>query len=242
MIAIRVDERACVECELCVDACPTKVLSFDRQNPRVQVAKPAECFGCLSCSEICPAAAIHHDGVTGALAPHRNVHGAAIAARLGTDVQPSGRDASDEELQQAAVDLGLRLVSVAGVFQQTIGAGLPAVGTLAGRTLARHLPRHTRPGSVTEALELVRRQLAPAWEPEIAIDGARVSVNVRGCFVREVCDREHLAPGNELCTLFTQFLIGLLHARLKPLTGVSRLRLAATQPGTEMCRYEIQAS
>lgn len=63
MISMRVKEEACRGCELCVDVCPTKVLGFDAGRHKAVVLEPGECIGCLSCSYLCPAQALHHEGV-----------------------------------------------------------------------------------------------------------------------------------------------------------------------------------
>ncbi len=59
---IEVNELYCKGCELCVSACPQKVLSLDihRLTPKgyhpVQLMKPG-CTGCGICAIVCPEAA-----------------------------------------------------------------------------------------------------------------------------------------------------------------------------------------
>jgi hypothetical protein len=128
----------------------------------------------------------------------------------------------------------VRLRSVAEVFKQTLGGSLPAVGTMAGRTLARHLPRYREPKSLNEALALAETQFAPAWEFATSRDGDDLTVNVERCFVREVCEREGLELGSEMCVLFYNYLAGYV-GRM----GNVRLRLMGADRGSR-CSYKVK--
>jgi L-aspartate semialdehyde sulfurtransferase ferredoxin len=237
MININIDEKACVGCTLCVDYCQTGVFSFNDEKRIAEVAKPKECFGCLSCSEICPATAIVHDGVQLSEAYYHDPNAVRLAsaitagARFGPNI-PVDR----EKWEKALVDLGVRLLSIASVFRQTVGSGLPAVGTLAGRTLAGQLPRYRSCGSLEEALILARDQFAPAWEMDFKAEGEdRLIINIKGCFVRELCQREKIDLGGDLCTLFFYYLSGYT-ARI----GNARLRLMKAERGATCCFYEMK--
>lgn len=60
MIEIRIDEKACVGCELCVDDCPTEVFTFDSEKKIPIVSKKDDCIECLTCAYVCPAAAVEY--------------------------------------------------------------------------------------------------------------------------------------------------------------------------------------
>ena len=110
-----------------------------------KVDKPGECFGCLSCSEICPPHCITHEGVELAESHYHDPYALRLANRLASDLSGRFNVPDDAAAQKnASVDLGVRLRSVAEVFKRTLGGSLPAVGTMAGRTLARQRGRcHT---------------------------------------------------------------------------------------------------
>lgn len=236
MIAIQVDEKACVGCSLCVDVCPTKVFRFDEARELAVTDKPAECFGCLSCSEICPSDAIEHQGVTPSETFHHDPYALRMAARIEPRTAGAWREISDPEvLARTGRDLEVRLRSVGAVFLQTIGQGLPAVGTLAGRTLAGQLPRYQVPADLSEALDLARERFAPAWELEPHLEGDRLTVKIAGCAVRDLCRRDGLALGGELCILFGNYLCGFL-VRM----GQSRLRFTEAQRDMAGCSYTFK--
>jgi ferredoxin len=235
MIQITVDDKACVSCSLCAEICPTDVFVWDEAKGVPEVARPGECFGCLSCSEICPPHCISHEGVQLAESHYHDPYALHLASRLASDIGGRFNVPTDEASQrQAAVDLGVRLRSVAEVFKRTLGGSLPAVGTMAGRTLARHLPRYREPAGLDEALELAKAQFAPAWELETSRSGDDLTVTVGRCFVREVCERQRLELGGEMCVLFYNYLAGYL-GRM----GKARLRLMDAERGAT-CRYSIK--
>jgi len=234
VIDFRIDEDACVGCTLCVDVCPTKVFEFDEKKAKPVVKKPAECFGCLSCSEICPATAITHEGVNLSENHYYDPGAVALSEKSATAGEINfPKDAGTRT--RAVGDLGIRLLSVASVFRQTLGGSLPAVGTMAGRTLATHLPRYHVPADFGEALAMVVGQLAPTWDMKTAYDGAEsLRITTGTCFIRDLCRREGLELGGALCVLFYNYLAGYL----AKLSGV-RLKLEKSTPG-DTCVYEMK--
>jgi NAD-dependent dihydropyrimidine dehydrogenase PreA subunit len=236
MIQIAIDDAACVGCAMCADICPTEVFSFDEATHLPAVDKVNECFGCLSCSEICPSACIDHDGIDRSECHYHDPYALNLARKLAADVSERF-DIPDDEARraQALEDLGLRLRSVAEVFKRTLGGSLPAVGSMAGKTLARHLPRYRAPKNLDEALELTVQQFAPAWELEPTVDGEMLTVNIKRCFVREVCAKQRLELGEEMCVLFLQYLSGYVGKM-----GGVRLRKVEQNPGDSQCCYQLR--
>lgn len=236
MATIQIDERACVGCTLCVETCQTKVFSFDEEKRIPKVDKPGECFECLSCSEICPAAAIFHKDIYHSVNFYHDPYAVDMATRLQGGGAPSHRVITEEEeLKSARKDLGVRLLSVAAVFKQTLGGGLPAVGTMAGKTLAGQLPRYRAPKDLTEVLEFAREQFAPTWELNFSLAGDQLTVNIGQCYVRELCKQEGIPLGQELCILFYNYLGGYL-SRM----GNLRPRLVQAERGDTSCRYDVK--
>ena len=237
MIEITINEKACVGCTLCVDYCSTGVFSFNEEKRIAEVAKPKECFGCLSCSEICPATAIDHRGVPLSESYYHDPRALKLASGMKADSWRAPNVPQDkEQWEKALTDLGVRLLSVASVFRQTVGSGLPAIGTLAGQTLAGQLPRYQTCSTLEEALDLAREQFAPAWEIESRLDSTdMLTIAVKGCFVRELCQKEKIDLGGELCTLFFYYLSGYISKM-----GHARLRLMKAERGAGSCVYELK--
>lgn len=231
MITLSIDEKACVGCSLCADACPTGVFTFDAATDLPRVSEPRECFGCLSCSEICPATAISH----GELPLSESFYHDPYALRLACRVTGAGgpRVNVPEDRAGGLADLGVRLRSVAWVLKDIMGNGLPVVGTIAGRTLANQLPRYQPPRNLSEALELARREFAPAWELSPRAEADSLSVEIGGCVLRDLCAREKVELGGELCVLFFNYLGGYLSHM-----GKTRLKPVGATRGAERCAYQ----
>ena len=63
---ITIDSEYCKGCELCLSACPKKVIAMgttmnSRGQLTAQPANPEGCIGCLQCADICPDTAIEID-------------------------------------------------------------------------------------------------------------------------------------------------------------------------------------
>jgi ferredoxin len=235
-IDIKVDTDACVGCSLCAEVCPTKVFEFNETTLAPEVKKPGECFGCLSCSEICPATALQHNNILLSESYYHDPGALALAARLGQSPRvfntPTGDDAA---VSGALSDLGIRLLSVAAVLRQTLGQSLAAIGTQAGRSLAAQLPRYQPPETLDEALKLTQETFAPAWEFQFDRQEEKLTLKVKACFVREICLKEKLSTGGDLCVLFYGYLAGYLSK-----VAAIRPRLMETKRGESECDYSIQ--
>jgi NAD-dependent dihydropyrimidine dehydrogenase PreA subunit len=237
MISIAIDDKACVSCTLCEEICPTDVFKFDDAKGVPEVVRPAECFGCLSCSEICPSQCITHSDLTISQDHYHDPYAVHLAGRLGADLTGRMTFTVDEADRKAALeDLGVRLRAVAEVFTRTLGGSLPAVGTMAGRTLAKHLPRYRSARDLGEALEMAKAEFAPAWQMETDLAGDQLTVKVGRCFVREICQRDGLELGGPLCVLFYNYLAGYVGR-----TGQIRLKLENADRGDSQCTYTVKA-
>ncbi len=58
---MEIHEQACRGCRMCVEICPTKVLTFDEEACLAKVGKVEDCIACLSCTYLCPSGAIHQE-------------------------------------------------------------------------------------------------------------------------------------------------------------------------------------
>ena len=233
MIEIQIDPKACVHCTLCVEACPTHVFEYDTVEDLPKVTKPKECFGCLACTFECPANAISHSGLAYATDFYRDPYALDLVSKIALGSQIAAVDQA--QLQHGINDLGVRLLALGGVLKETLSSGLPAVGSLAGKTFATQLPRYKAPADLNEAIELAKSQFAPPWDLDIHREGDLVKIDVRTCFVREVCTKHGLPLGGELCLLFVHYLVGYLTS----LSGL-RLRLMNAKRESACCSYELK--
>jgi len=234
-IEIQCDEKACVGCSLCVDECPTHVLEMDEKKTIPKVVAPKECFGCLSCSEICPATAITHKNVPLSECYYHDSGSLKLVSKLGTPERAFNTPDDDAHIGKALEDLGIRLLSVTSVLKQTLGQSLPSVGTMAGITLASQLPRYQPPQTREEALRLLVQTFSPAWEMTPAISQDSLTMTITACAVRDICSREKIGLGGDICTLFYNYFAGYLSK-----IGKLRPRLGTVERGNNKCVYTIK--
>jgi len=235
VIKIHIDREACVGCSLCVDECPTDVFEFDEAEALPVVKKEIECFGCLSCLEICPAEAITHEGVEHSRNFYHDNYALEMAARLTPGIAQAVDETGRTEERKALNDLGIRLLSMAAVFRQTMSGSLPAVGTMAGRTLANQLPRYRVPESVEEVYAMAVDQFRPSWNLNFEAKNDQLTVTATDCFIRELCVSEGIELGGDLCVLFYNSLAGYLGR-----TSGMRYKLESMEPGEHQCAYRIR--
>lgn len=234
-ISIKIDEDACVGCQLCVDECPTDVFEFDEGKSIPVVKHEKECFGCFSCSEICPAEAIVHEGAELSNNFYHESYAMDLAEKLVPGMEHAVDVADEAQQTEALQDLGIRLLSIASVFRHTLGGSMPAVGTMAGRTLANQLPRYQEPETFQDVLDLAKKQFAPSWDLSFSENGEELKVETGTCFIRELCNREGIELGGDLCVLFYNNLAGYLGKM-----GGIRLKLLEMCPGPEKCTYSVK--
>lgn len=235
MIKIKIDEDACVGCALCVDVCPTDVFEFDEEKCIPVVKREEECFGCFSCSEICPAEAIEHNDAVMSNNFYHDSYAIDLAAKLTPGITQAVDVTDEKERRIALDDLGIRLLSIASVFRHTLGGSMPAVGTMAGRTLANQLPRFQEPETFQEVLDLAKQQFSPAWDLNFSESPDELIITTHTCFIRELCDKEGIDLGGDLCVLFYNNLAGYLGK----MSG-ARLKLEEMSPGCDSCSYKVK--
>lgn len=59
MFIVSIDEDTCSGCDLCADACPAALLSFDDEKKKTYVTGDStECMGCEACTAVCESGAV----------------------------------------------------------------------------------------------------------------------------------------------------------------------------------------
>lgn len=64
MARIIVDENVCKGCEMCIHACPRKIIALNKEKINAKGYHPAhlideeQCIGCAMCATMCPDVAI----------------------------------------------------------------------------------------------------------------------------------------------------------------------------------------
>jgi ferredoxin len=211
------------------------VLEWSDTEEKISVTREKECFGCLSCSEICPATAISHTDLPLSASYYHDRYALELTAKMGKPSRQLYVPDDEEMIVGAMKDLGVRLLSVASVLKQTLGSSLPSVGTMAGMSLDAQFSRYQPVTSLEEACAWITKTFAPAWECTFAIDNDKLTVSVDKCYIRTLCRQESIALGGDLCTLFYNYLAGYFSKVAK-----KRPRLVESTPGEKQCVYNVK--
>jgi NAD-dependent dihydropyrimidine dehydrogenase PreA subunit len=58
MLRIKIDEKKCTGCALCVEGCFVPCLAMDESRKKAVVVDPDGCLVCRTCEDVCPLKAI----------------------------------------------------------------------------------------------------------------------------------------------------------------------------------------
>ena len=210
MIDVRIHERGCRGCTLCVDLCPVDVFDFDGERQLALVARSEDCIGCLSCRYVCPSACIELGGVE-ELRPFHRIEGHARLIERFLQAQPASTALTDEDWQEAWLDVAARLKALSAAVVETMGRGHRPVGRRAGAVAAAHLPEVYEHRDLDHILEGLRRQLGGAFDNRHRIDGTQVELDFEPCALCDIVRGAGETVGQAvLCELFHEYLAGLL--------------------------------
>jgi len=238
MSTIKIDDKACRGCSLCVDLCPTKVYAMVDGSDVPKVVKEKDCVECLSCYYVCPATAIEIDNIKFSKEFYRNLDVQEKVKKFLLGREPYiSQNLAAEEYGAALRDLIVRMDALGGVYERIMGKSLPSLGRTAGITMGQHIPRTTKAGDVAEAFALFREEAAPAWDVACEAAGSNAfTLTVGKCLVREACKQFNRQMGGNLCVLFGSYITGYIY-NLVP----RRVQITKVDYG-DTCKYDVKVS
>ncbi len=57
-LIIKIDDKRCTRCTICLDACPVACYEFDETENAIRVTNQDQCLVCRNCEDECPVACI----------------------------------------------------------------------------------------------------------------------------------------------------------------------------------------
>jgi ferredoxin len=210
MIDVRIQDRGCRGCTLCVDLCPVDVFDFDEGRQLALVARAQDCIGCLSCRYACPSACIEVDGIE-ELRPFHRFEGHARLIERFLQARPAATTLTDADWEEAYRDVAARLHALGAAVVETMGRGHRPVGRRAGAVAAAHMPEVYDHQDLDHILQDLRRQLGGAFDDRHRVDGNVVELEFEPCALCEIVRNAGQTVGEGvLCELFHEYLAGLL--------------------------------
>jgi len=205
---VKITDRGCRGCTLCVDVCPVDVFTMDDNEENAKVGCQDDCIGCYSCVYVCPSGCIDVDDINMLRPFHRIPGHEALVERFLKEPSPLG-SLSNEDLEEAYKDLAVRLRALAEAIAETMGRGQRAVGRRAGAAAATHLPETYE----NKDLKAVLERLQPLFGFDFKVDGDNVALLFAPCALCKVVRDNGEKEGEALlCTLFHDYWAGLVSA------------------------------
>jgi 2-oxoglutarate ferredoxin oxidoreductase subunit delta len=207
-----IEEKGCRDCALCAEICPTDVFGHDDERGLAVVSKEEDCIGCTSCQYICPSRCIRVTDVALQRPFFRIENDANLVQRL-LQKQPVSSAFSPGDLQEALVDVSVRLLALADSVTETMGRGQKAVGRKAGALAASHVPEMYEGGSVQDVLRRMQHRFAGAFDFEPTVTNGEITMVFKKCSIHRVVTEKGGKIGDHvLCTLFHEYWAGLVGA------------------------------
>lgn len=210
MATVKIIDRGCRSCEMCVDVCPVDVFEVDSAQGIAVVRREQDCIGCLSCRYICPSQCIDLDGVEELRPFHRIEEHKMLLERFLQ--QRAVSDAlTEDDLEEARLDVAARLMALASTISETMGRGHRPVGRRAGAVAAAHLPEVYDEVGLEGVLKGMQRHFGEAFKFDFAVSGDTIDLDFKPCgLCRVVQDAGETVGEAVLCQVFHEYWAGLL--------------------------------
>lgn len=212
MPTVRIEERGCRGCTLCVELCPVKVFEFREAEARAVVGDQERCIGCLSCFYVCPSQCIEVDEYV-RLRPFHRLEEHAELLRKFLQTQPLAETLTEADVDEAWSDVTARLAALSDTVLETIGTGYRAVGRRSGAMAANHMPEMYEQAGLELVLQALQRRFAHAFSFEYKLGDGSADLTFRPCGLCRVVETQGGKVGDAvLCKLFHDYWAGLLSA------------------------------
>jgi NAD-dependent dihydropyrimidine dehydrogenase PreA subunit len=211
MPKVKVIDKGCRGCTLCVDICPVDVFDFDEEKEIATVSISEDCIGCLSCAYICPSQCIEVSNVQLIRPFHRIEQNVSLVEQF-LQVNSIVNDLTDEELDTANSEVGILLSAFAQAITEILGRGHKSVGRRAGTLAAAHLPEMYEKKAIDIFLKQMHKRYAAGFNFNYSVfDDAIIVFHFQPCTLVQAVKNAGTIPGrSDLCLIFHEYWAGLI--------------------------------
>ncbi|MBI5545912.1 MAG: ferredoxin family protein [Deltaproteobacteria bacterium] len=212
MPKVKLEEKGCRGCTLCVDTCPVEVFQQNASDAIPRVVAEENCIGCLSCYYVCPSQCIAVEEYTQLLPLHRVEENVAVVERF-LQEKTATTTMSEAQCAAASKDVSLRLNALAQSIADCMGRGQNVVGRKAGTLAAAHLPEMYEGKDVEQVLKQMQRRFKDSFDFDYRLNPEGVDLTFHPCGMKAVVESLGQKVGEApLCGLFHEYWAGLLGA------------------------------
>ena len=235
---ITIDQSGCRSCNLCVEICPTDVLTMDSSEDYATVAKQDDCIGCTSCLYICPSRCIDITDYNAQRPFYRIERNQALISKF-LQKTPAAAALTEEDYDEALWDVSTRLLTLVDSMTQTMGRGQKVLGRKSGQISAAHLPELYEAATIDQILERLKHTFEHAFSftYNVSGEGEVISMEFHECALHSVVKRSQGKSGEAaVCNVFHDYLAGLFTSFTR-----KRYSIAADVAGSK-CSLKFDAS
>jgi hypothetical protein len=115
-----------------------------------------------------------------------------------------------QDHQDAFTEVSFLLEVLVRTAGEVVGKSIPALGTNAGRHMARKLPIYLSKPDLPTVERAVAQELSAGFDIQGSCAGGGADLKIGRCAVREVCRSRNLELGGELCKMFHHYHAGMV--------------------------------
>ena len=212
MPTVKIEEKGCRGCTLCVDICPGEVFDYREAEALAVAAREVDCIGCYSCYYLCPSQCIQLGDVELQRPFHRIESNVALMEKF-LQEKTATRTLTVEDWQEAYKDVSVTMSSLADATVEMLGRGAKALGRKAGSVSSTHLPEIYEETDLDGVLTALKRRFENAFTFDYEIAGEELIFTFQGCGCGGVVRDAGQKIGEAmLCKLFHDYVAGLIGA------------------------------
>lgn len=212
MPEVKIENRGCRGCTMCVDICPCEVFDYDQGAELASVARGVDCIGCYSCFYACPSQCIEIADSHLQRPFYRIEQNVALVERF-LQAKTATRTLTAEDWQEAEGDVSSTLFALSRAILEMMGRGTKALGRKSGAVAAAHLPEIYEEKDLDGVLRRLQERFRGCFSFEFQRAGEEVDFTFHPCVIGQFVSKTGDKVGEAVtCQLFHEYLAGLVGA------------------------------